>query len=161
MPKPRACAPEGMRRCSTCKEVFPETEEFFGPSRMCRKGLVNRCRICTQNHVKRQRRVTWAGRLSTYVRGRHTTKKYPGDCDITKEYLEQMFKHQKRRCYWTGVLMVTDMDAPDRLRLITLDRLDCSQGYIRGNIVLSSKAANQARGNASVAAFKDFLQEIR
>ena len=99
-------------------------------------------------------------RLIEYVNGPRHTSKTTEPFDLTPEFLEEMFNKQGGQCAWTGVTMVTEVNG-DRLRLLTLDRLDNSRGYTKDNVVLVCKAANQARGNASPEEFVRFIDDVR
>ena len=44
---------------------------------------------------------------------------------------------------------------------MTIDRLDCSKGYSKDNVVLCSYAANCGRGNCSIEDWIEIIQVIK
>lgn len=153
---------EGHKICSQCFMEFPATREYFHKYNMGVDGLKPECRGCAQDRVKNRRRKSWSHRLVTYCRGRHVTKGYLGVFDLSSDLLEEMFEAQEGKCYWTGVPLLTEMlnGGEGELYMLTIDRLDSSKGYVSDNIVLATKAANQARGSVPAERFRKFLREI-
>ena len=56
--------------------------------------------------------------------------------------------------------MTTEINS-DRLRLVTLDRINNARGYTKDNVVLVCKAANQARGSSTPDEFASFIADVR
>ena len=52
-----------------------------------------------------------------------------------------------KRCYYTRVTL---NDVPDHPNQRTIDRIDNSKGYIKGNVVACTKRINLAKGNLTV-----------
>lgn len=71
---------------------------------------------------------------------------------LTLEYLQQLWNEQKGICPFTGWKIElpkhasgwNDKASPKRA---SLDRIDCSKGYIQGNVRFVSVIANYARNN--------------
>ena len=55
-----------------------------------------------------------------------------------------------RKCYFTGVSIRHDTrkDAPNKL---TIDRVDASKGYIKGNVVACSLSFNQKKKDLTIS----------
>jgi CRISPR/Cas system Type II protein with McrA/HNH and RuvC-like nuclease domain len=154
--------PEGKKICGVCGEIKTATTEFFVPFARGYLGLKAECRNCTNDRRKERRREDWAKRLIEYSKGRHhkhTDEPY----DLTTEKVMQMWEQQSGRCLWFGVEMTIDVGSVSAAspRLVTLDRVDCARGYTADNVILVSKAANQARGNFPAHEFKEFVAEIK
>ena len=103
----------------------------------------------------------WTRRLLYSTRHNKRERELRGrkcDVTITEEHIVQLWKLQSGLCYFTKVPMTTEMY---KLETVSVDRLDNSVGYIPGNVVLSTKAANLARGIHSVDEFVSFLQKVK
>lgn len=72
---------------------------------------------------------------------------------ITLEYLKKLWQDQKGICLYTGwELVLPDnysgwKNRDNRSRRASLDRIDCSKGYIEGNVQYVSFMANIAKGD--------------
>lgn len=50
------------------------------------------------------------------------------------------------KCYYTGIkINRPETAAPNKPDDLTIDRIDCSKGYVKGNVVACSFAANQLK----------------
>lgn len=68
--------------------------------------------------------------------------------DITLEYLWDQWVKQDGKCYWLGVAMEEPSELSTRHPLMpSLDRIDSTKGYIKGNVVFSTYFANMAKSN--------------
>lgn len=76
---------------------------------------------------------------------------------ITIKYLNYLYKKQKGKCYWLGIEM--DIINLGNLRYISIDRIDNKKGYIKGNVVLTTKFANLGRHVASKVEMLKFVNE--
>jgi hypothetical protein len=63
--------------------------------------------------------------------------------------MKNMLKAQK--CYYTGLPMTRQIGSVQRASDITIDRIDASKGYIPGNVVACSYAANQLKSQVEAA----------
>lgn len=147
------------KKCSRCRELKPLDQ--FSKEKRNRTGHGNYCKGCkstlTVAYHKERRAADWAFRLlgnartSTSGGGNRKfqlrTRPEWEKMNLTVEYLRELYNAQDGKCAYFNVTLLLDggMD----LRSITLDRLDCDRGYVQGNVVLASRAANLARGNAS------------
>lgn len=66
---------------------------------------------------------------------------------IDQEYLEKLLENQNYKDYYTGLQLNEDD--------WSADRIDCSKGYIEGNIVLTHKIINIMRNNQTIEEFKN------
>jgi hypothetical protein len=150
-----------MRLCkSDCGEAKPATAEFFY---MINGHLSYRCRPCdnksTAARNKARYAADWIARMLAYGRmqGRSSPSYEPTDLD--REYVRTLFLEQDGRCGWTGVNLVTN--ALGRLDSVSLDRLDASRGYRKGNVMLTCLGANLARNKFSEADMLMFVQMVK
>lgn len=82
-------------------------------------------------------------------------RKKKGDTNLTVEYLKELWENQKGVCPFTG----WGMELPEtsqgwkncsgKTRRASLDRIDCSKGYVKGNVRFVCVIANMARQNYS------------
>lgn len=175
-----------MRRCSKCKQEKPATREYFHVNKRAKDGsfLRTECIECRTGNPKRsQEQDIFAGRserMKAYwektlktLRGainylwwnsisfKHR-RLFGFDSDLDSDYLEALWHSQKGLCFWTGVPLKIGRQAKDRYpQKMSLDRLDNSKGYVRGNVVWSSAFANRGRGEASVEDFQVFLAALK
>lgn len=68
---------------------------------------------------------------------------------ITFQSMKNMLKAKK--CYYTGLPMTRQIGANQRGSDVTIDRVDSSKGYIPGNVVACSYAANQLKSQVESA----------
>lgn len=94
------------------------------------------------------------------------SKKKERDFDFDVEYLVELYKKQKGKCYYSGRELKYNMAKkdyeekrinPDRL---TIDRIDSNIGYKKDNIVLSTWVANNMKQDLNVEEFKRIITEI-
>jgi hypothetical protein len=62
---------------------------------------------------------------------RYRAKRKNIEHNIDFDYLRDLFKEQKAKCFYTGLNFVPG----DKLRSMSLDRVDSNQGYVKGNVV--------------------------
>ena len=83
-----------------------------------------------------------------------------GPSDLDEAYLRELFAQQNGRCYWLGIPMVPSAVKRDPRRP-SVDRLDNSKGYVRGNVVLTTMFANMGRSQLDAESFRAFVEELR
>lgn len=49
------------------------------------------------------------------------------------------------KCYYTGIVLSKPDAGAQKANDLTIDRIDCTKGYVRGNVVACSYAANQLK----------------
>lgn len=154
--------------CVRCRAKKPREE--FREDKKLRDGLRTKCRKCESeltNVYQKERRKRWTVRLlqnartSTSGGGNSKGKRFGWPpVDLTEEYLWELYHYQDGKCAWTGVEMLLECNGM-KLQAISLDRLDCSRGYVQGNVVLACRGANLARGNASEDEMRIFVEMIK
>jgi len=79
--------------------------------------------------------------------------------DIDADFVLALFERQRGRCHWLGIEMVPSITARDPQRP-SVDRIDCSKGYTRDNVVLACQFANMGRSNTKESRFREFLDML-
>ena len=86
------------------------------------------------------------------------------EVDIDLEYLKEIWEEQKGICPYTGLRLILphdnnihDIDLPHRA---SLDRINSSKGYVKGNIQYISTPINYMKSTMSDLETKRFLKEI-
>lgn len=88
---------------------------------------------------------------------RHTKKEFSDDCDITVEYLVELYNTQNKKCYLSGRTLVTEINSGDR---VSIDRIDSIKGYIKGNIALACWTANNIKQDLSLKEMDNIITDI-
>ena|SRR5579859_1542065 len=83
-----------------------------------------------------------------------------GPPDIDGDYMLDLFEQQQGLCYWLGIPMVPSGGKRDPQRP-SVDRLDNSKGYVRGNVVLACMFANMGRSQLEADWFRVFVEVLR
>lgn len=84
------------------------------------------------------------------------------ECDIDLAYLKELWEQQKGRCAYTGMLLRTRNHKTGRalIDVASLDRIDSSKGYIKGNVQFVSAALNLAKSNLPDETFRFGLKKL-
>lgn len=80
-------------------------------------------------------------------------------CDLDVAWIQSLYERQNGLCFWYQI----EMQALDEYRnplQPSLDRLDCSRGHTKDNVVLTCAAANMGRSDATPEAFWHFAQKL-
>jgi hypothetical protein len=88
--------------------------------------------------------------------------------DITHEDLIEEWNKQNGKCFYSGRNMVYNYSKKDystekynyNPEKASIDRIDSSKGYIKGNIVLCCARANTIKMDLSFDDFKDWIKDI-
>jgi len=152
--------PPNEKECPRCDRKLPST--FFKKRSYSLDGLSKHCSQCEYDATKDGELIRKSTRWWIYIhaaaqrRARATNQ----DCDITKEFLQELFEKQKGLCYWFGVSLVPTGEKRHPQKP-SLDRLDCSKGYTKDNVVLACHAANMGRNVSTVDQFSAFVAELK
>ena len=70
------------------------------------------------------------------------------ECDLTLEYLKEVWENQDGVCGYTGMKLTHHMWNTTKIpTTASLDRIDSSLGYVRGNVQFVSVMANFAKSD--------------
>jgi len=148
-------------RCKDCRKVFREERKEY---------INNRKRILYKNTITEEKR----NKLNIKAKELYTKNFFNAliytckakkrthniDCDITKEYLEELYKSQHKKCYYCDVILniIIGNKSCDQ---ISIDRKDSNKGYVRDNVVLSCLFCNYAKNTSNIGYFEKFIKAIK
>lgn len=101
----------------------------------------------------------WSQHMINVIRCQ-SRRRFGVESDMTEQDIIDIFNKQNGKCYWLGIPMIP-REGDRHPQRITPDRLDCSKGYIKGNVVLACYFANIGRGNYEATKFREFCNLIR
>lgn len=147
------------KQCTKCHNGYPLTLEYFDSSSEGHNGFSAQCKQCRlkYNHEYMERR--WA--LGLFNNARASTRTYKLEpMTIDEKYILDLYEYQNGKCYWMGINMI-----PSSLKKYpfqpSLDRIDRSRGYVKGNVVLCCFAANFGRNENDEMSWKSFLIKLK
>lgn len=82
------------------------------------------------------------------------------DCNVDLQYLHELWDKQKGLCALSGIPMTYYFDSGRVPTNLSVDRIDSSLGYIKGNIQLVCMAVNQMKSDLTVEQLKYFCKSI-
>lgn len=155
--------------CSQCGQNKPAS--CFGKAgRACKKKDENRsymdyCRLCASNSTEKANQRSYKRLLRERTLNEQDIDRWCGwrawayrkkGGDVDGPYLADLFRRQNGMCYYTGVpLKISKAISHES---VSLDRIEPSKGYTKGNVVFCSFMANQMKGNRTE---KEFYKDMR
>lgn len=79
------------------------------------------------------------------------------ECDLDLQYLKDLWELQNGKCVVTGVDLVLK-DSYNKNYQASIDRIDSSKGYIKGNIRFTSVSVNWLKSNLDDNHLMEFFQ---
>ena len=141
---------EASKRCSTCKQVLSVKQFDKNASR--RDGLQHQCKQCARQRNKKYEIenpvVRQTGAMVRSARSRAKKKNLPFDID--RDYIRSIVPSH---CPIFGMPLEWSIRRANKAAPLpnspSLDRIDPSKGYVKGNVWIISYRANQIKSNAS------------
>ena len=112
------------------------------------------CKKC-YNILDRNRR-SFAERL--YKNSKSCANKRHCEYDLTMEYIQALLEKQDYKCYYSGITFSNDRT--DKYSYPTIDRIDSTKGYVKGNVCICTFFVNMMKNNATIDQFKDIITKI-
>lgn len=94
---------------------------------------------------------------------RNCKRRIKHDFDLTVEYLERLWEEQQGICPYSKVKLILNTHKirhQDPRFVASLDRIDNSKGYVKGNVQFVSMSMNYMKHTMSHFEFLDFLKLI-
>ncbi len=146
--------PTPTRVCKTCK-LEKSISEFYAHG-ASRGGRVRSCKSCYTEQRKKVKIGSLDGRLRA-IFGNVTERKHKG-LDINLQDLKDLWEKQKGFCAYSGVPMT--WDDSNRYTTVSIDRIDSSKGYVRGNIAFCCFIVNIMKTDMPVEHFLWWCRNI-
>ena len=87
-------------------------------------------------------------------------KKRKHEYDITLQDLLDIWVEQKGICVYSGIKLVHPNEGGNNLNTASLDRIDSSKGYVKGNLQFITIICNQAKNNLTHDQMLVFLKTV-
>lgn len=131
----------------------------------------SRCKDCTleiTRKYKREKRKNSEFRNSELIKQKerrvrlwqntllHDSKNRGLEFNLTVRDIDELMEKQKGLCYWFKIPLIPS-NIKKHPQQPSLDRLDKSKGYIKGNVVLTCYSANIGRNENSLETWQNFL----
>lgn len=129
-------------KCQDCGTTNPEN--FYKNSHIL-------CKKCKENRKKLKLTQDIASKLYYNSTKSFNAKNHIQEYNLTKEYIQEILENQNYKCAYTGV----ELKIGNKLTNPTIDRIDSSKGYIKGNIVICTEFANTAKNDLTLDEFKN------
>jgi hypothetical protein len=143
--------PKRERKCFECK-LDCQVSRACGV--FCKTCFSKKRKIIRMNHIKPKK--IWVGDLLRTIRYR---SKEP--CDLTLEYLIDLWDNQKGLCFYSLRPMLEPKYGSGRLLSIaSIDRIDSSRGYTKGNVVWCIWACNAGKNEMSVSDYILLCEDV-
>lgn len=98
-------------------------------------------------------------------KGKASMIKHRDQIDIDLMYLKELWEKQNGMCPYTNIKMLLPRNTKEdfqthSLKKASLDRIDSSKGYLKGNVEFVCCAINYAKNSFTREEMKEFLSEI-
>lgn len=128
--------------CVYCGETDPT--KFY-------KDNKTMCKECTKklsrNTIPLEEKLLKRSKSS--ARSRHL------DHNLDVKYIKDLLQKQNNKCYYTQIPFQDNFS--DKLTYPTIDRIDSTKGYIKGNVCICTFYINMAKNNLDIYTFKKMI----
>lgn len=131
-------------KCVYCGETNPEK---FGTSKT----------VCKECAARIQREGT-PQKERLFKRSASRARKADMSYNLDQEYIESLIKKQDNKCYYSGIEFGDNFN--NKWNYPTIDRIDSSKGYEKGNVCICTYIVNTMKNNLTIDQFKDIITKI-
>ena len=148
------------KRCSMCKVRKPLLE--FTKSKCRGDGLSCYCQKCSRVKKNQSKSNNVHTYLVDIIRNAKSSgiKRGISEFSIDVEYLVELYEKQKGLCSISGIKMTHISGMGKVATNISVDKIDNSKGYVKGNIQLLCLASNMLKLNMSAKELDAFLYAL-
>lgn len=132
---------------------------YMPASQIMNPNKYQTCRRCSSGKILSNFRESFIHNLKKNALYR---KKHFGE-DVTPEYLYSLLEKQDFKCALTGDTLLPEDNSLDHERKdlpLSLDRIDSSKGYIKGNLQWVTKRVNLMKGEMTMAELLETCSKI-
>lgn len=136
---------------------------WYGKAERAGRGAVTQATALHRTAVRMSDRALTATNRSGQEQVVVTKAKEFGFIDKTdmERYLESLLEDSEKLCALTGLPMLYDGEDGDPEMRASLDRIDSSRGYTRGNLQIVCWFANRWKGTSSNGDFLRLIQSVQ
>lgn len=132
---------------------------YMPASQIMKSNRYNTCLRCSLGKRLSNFRESFINNIkkSAFSRGKEFAE------DVTPEYLYELLESQNFKCALTGDNLLPEDNSLDHLRKelpLSLDRIDSSRGYIRGNVQWVTKQVNLMKGVMTIEELLETCSKI-
>lgn len=131
-------------KCQYCGETNPS--KFYSGSHIT-------CKKCKEK-IKRDKELNDLHKW-LYTKSYKSARDRGLEFDLTEEYILECLEFQKYKCYYTNKPF-----GDDKFNVPSVDRIDNSKGYIKGNICICRGGINICKNNLSMKNFKEMITNL-
>jgi len=141
----RALWPDGHRVCLLCREMKPFSE--FGKNKGKYGGVNDWCKVCRKPRAKASYEKWFSDnrekRMLSSARARARSRGLDFDLELDDIVIPEY-------CPVLGIKLSTETGNKNQYDSPSLDRIDSSKGYVKGNVAVISWRANWIKQNATL-----------
>jgi hypothetical protein len=147
---------QNQSKCRVCQGVFPRTKDFFYGSGRNFHAI---CKTCAkeQDSAKYRRFLSSIESYAEHFVAKRRLLPRWRDGDLTPNDIINQYNKQNGLCFYTGEKLELQADSP---KTISVDRIDSSISYTKGNIVLCCHIINTMKTDSSVSDFKYWCAKV-
>lgn len=93
-----------------------------------------------------------------YKRGKQNAQSQGYEYNLDIKYIRELLDKQDNKCIYSGTEFKNNFR--DKLTYPTIDRIDSSKGYIKGNVYICTLIVNMMKNNLSIEQFKMIITQI-
>ena len=84
------------------------------------------------------------------------------EINIDWQYLLELWKAQDKKDYWfpSYTIELNEIFIAYSIKAPSVDRIDETKGYVKGNVVITTRFTNLGRGNFDGDKFKEFIKTL-
>lgn len=156
---------DGKLRCHCCGKFFDVS--YFGKKKnKYRDDHDSRCRFC---RTKRNKILKDSYNEETklnkilqmrFLCAKERSVKYNIPFNITKEYIQDLWKKQNGKCAISGIDMTFEFNKGRTATNVSIDQINPKQGYTIGNVQLVCMAVNQMKSDLDMDTLFMFCENI-
>lgn len=152
--------------CYSCKKYKPLDCFDKNPDKWFRAEKDTRCKQCKKEaYIRRKQQNRGKKDLNRLLYERFhglkdRSKRKNIECNIDESYLHELQERQNGMCALSGIPMTYYFDSGRVPTNLSVDRIDPSLGYIKGNLQLVCMAVNQMKNDLTIEQLKYFCRSI-